>query len=241
MPDIMTGAIIAAGRGERLRNASAGLPKPLVELDGRPMLIRQIELMQRHGLQRVNIIINSETAGLIDKKQIVLPAGVDCCVKDTPSSMESLLALGARLQAASFLLATVDAVVTDGEFERFLNASRNRVTSKKSQGSLDGVLGMVEWRGDARPLFVNLASDGLITGFGGERGAVVTAGLYCFTPRIFEHAEEARSLKLNSLRQFLGLLIARQFRFAAVELTGVVDVDEAADLAAAQKLVGSAQ
>ena len=77
MPDILSGAIIAAGRGERLRSATAGLPKPLVELDGKALLLRQIELMQRIGLKSVYVIVNTETAGLLQQRGIAIPAGVE--------------------------------------------------------------------------------------------------------------------------------------------------------------------
>jgi len=86
-------------------------------------------------------------------------------------------------------------------------------------------------------LFVDIAANGLITRFGDEQGVRVTAGLYFFTTRIFDHAAEARGLGLDALRRFLAFLLGKKLRFGAIELTGVVDVDEAADLAEARTLL----
>ncbi|MDB5107481.1 MAG: Nucleotidyl transferase, partial [Candidatus Binatus sp.] len=57
----LLGAIIAAGRGERLRDAVADLPKPLVELGGEPMLARQARAMLGVGASPIVAVINSET------------------------------------------------------------------------------------------------------------------------------------------------------------------------------------
>lgn len=237
MPNILSGAIIAAGRGERLRPATAGLPKPLVELGGKTLLLRQIELMQRCGLARVYVIVNTETAGLLEQRGIALPPGVDLCVADPPTSMESILTLGARIPPGCFMLATVDAIVAESEFQRFYAQARSLIDSRAGVGRFDGALGVVKWRGDARPLFVDSAADGLITRCGDERGERVTAGLYFFTTRIFDYADEARALGLDALRRFLALLIGKKLRFAAIELSGVVDVDEEADLEQARALI----
>lgn len=240
----LSGAIIAAGRGERLRPATAGLPKPLVELDGRPLLLHQIEMMRRSGIRRIHVIVNSETARLIERRAIALPAEVDLIVADTANSMESLLTLGTRIPSGWFFLATVDAIVAPAEFRRFhetaqrLCAADGAVEELDSAparreavaGRFDGALGVVRWRGDARPLFVDLAADGSISRLGGEQGECVTAGLYCFATRIFDHGAEARALGFDALRRFLGFLLEKNLRFAAIELTGAVDVDEGADL-----------
>ncbi|MGO9264015.1 MAG: NTP transferase domain-containing protein [Candidatus Binataceae bacterium] len=237
MPDILSGAIIAAGRGERLRSATAGLPKPLVELDGKALLLRQIELMQRIGLKSVYVIVNTETAGLLQQRGIAIPAGVELVVADTPTSMESILTLGTRIPPGWFLLTTVDAIVTESEFRRFAAQARSLIAASAGAGPFDGALGVVKWRGDARPLFVDSAADGLITRLGDEQSERVTAGLYFFTTRIFAYADEARALRLNALRRFLAFLLGKKMRFAAIELTVAVDVDEAADLEQARALI----
>src|SRR6266404_2888427 len=116
----LPGAIIAAGRGERLRGAVDDLPKPLVELGGETILVRQARMLRQAGAETVVALINSETAGLIAARAVRIPPWMKLQSRDTPSSMESLFTLGEHLRGAPhFLLATVDAVVDAAEIRRF--------------------------------------------------------------------------------------------------------------------------
>jgi NDP-sugar pyrophosphorylase family protein len=45
--------ILAGGRGTRLGQATDDLPKPLVEVAGRPFLVHQLELLARRGVRRI--------------------------------------------------------------------------------------------------------------------------------------------------------------------------------------------
>src|SRR5437588_3479160 len=104
------GAIIAAGRGDRLRASSGvAIPKPLVEVGGKPLLIRQANAMIAAGAAEVLAVINSETASLA--QEITLPGHLQIVVRDTANSMETLFVLGESLRAGHFLTATVDAIV----------------------------------------------------------------------------------------------------------------------------------
>src|ERR1700688_763538 len=106
----LPGAIIAAGRGERLRGAVNDLPKPLVELGGETMLVRQARMLHQVGADTVVALVNSETAGLIAARAVRIPPWMKLKARDTPSSMESLFTLGEDLRGVHrFLLATVDA------------------------------------------------------------------------------------------------------------------------------------
>jgi choline kinase len=233
MVDRLSGAIIAAGRGERLRAASGGLPKPLVELGGKILLIRQIEALMRLGANPIHVIVNSETAALLDRRRVLLPDAVQLIVADTPNSMESLLTLGEKIMPGQFILSTVDAIVPEGKLCRFETQARSAIAS----GSLDGALGVTRWSGEQRPLFVDVADDGTIKRFGDRAGTMITAGIYVFSTRIFAQASAARGLRLDALRRFLGLLTETGARFAAIEVTGTVDLDEPADLDRARAVV----
>jgi NDP-sugar pyrophosphorylase family protein len=229
----LSGAIIAAGRGERLRATVAGVPKPLVKLGGETLLARQAREMRAAGLDPIHVIVNTETARLM--RDFAIPVETDLLVRDTANSMESLLALGERIAPGRFALATVDAVLGPGRLDEFL--ARAMAATDPSRDRFDGALGVVRWRGDRHPLFVQVAADGLITDLGEKRTDIVTAGVYLFASGIFDYSDEARRLGLDALRRFLGLLIERGTRFAAVELDQVIDVDEGADLDAASAML----
>jgi NDP-sugar pyrophosphorylase family protein len=232
----LSGAIVAAGHGERLRAASGGVPKPLVEVGGEALLLRQARAMIALGVRSVHVIVNSETARIMGQRALKMPAEVELCVRDTANSMESLLTLGERIAPGRFVLATVDAVLAPDEFRRFVDRAAD-LTNPAALERLDGALGVVKWRGDRHPLFAEVASGGLIAALGAEKTATVTAGVYLFSTGIFDHAVEARTRRLNAMRQFLGLLVEKGMRFAAIELVEVIDVDEGADLEAAHRML----
>jgi NDP-sugar pyrophosphorylase family protein len=244
----LSGAIIAAGRGERLRAASHGIPKPLVELDGEALLVRQARAIAALGARPVHAIVNSETARMIHDRGLVIPPEMNLCVRDTANSMESLLTLGEHIAPGRFLMTTVDAIISPTEFRRFAlhalaltdpDLTNPDLTNPVGQNALDGALGVAKWRGDRHPLFAEVALDGTICALSDRESQLVTAGVYLFSTRIFSFGDEARAAGLDAMRRYLALLIAKGMRFAPMELTDVIDVDEAADLDAARALVAT--
>jgi len=232
----LQGAIIAAGSGERLRKSGEDIPKPLVRIDGETLLARQARAMMRVGAREVVAIVNSETAEVIARDRIELPAQLRLMVRNTPNSMESLLALGEMLAPGNFLLATVDAIIADMEFAKFIEEAHALITNREVRG-FDGILGVVKWRGDKKPLFAKIAADQRIIALGDDEALMVTAGIYLLPTSIFAFADEARRAQLSALRRFLAMLIDNGVRLGAVELADVIDVDEAEDLAAARVAV----
>ncbi|HEX3409806.1 MAG TPA: hypothetical protein VHS07_05970, partial [Candidatus Binataceae bacterium] len=183
-------------------------------------------------------IINSETSAIIRDRKIAMPPVLRICVRDTANSMESLLALGESIAPGHFLMMTVDAIVTPAELARFLEKALAMIDPARP-GAFDGAIGIVKWRGDRHPLFAEVAADGLIRRLGGPETPLVTAGVYLMSTRIFAFGGRARSAGLDALRRYLALLVDDGTRFAGIELAGVIDIDEAADLDAARTLVAN--
>ena len=71
MDERLSGAIIAAGKGERLRIATEGLAKPLVRIIDETLLERQARLLAAAGAAPINVIINSETARLMAEAPVL--------------------------------------------------------------------------------------------------------------------------------------------------------------------------
>jgi NDP-sugar pyrophosphorylase family protein len=233
----LQGAIIAAGRGERLRNSTRDdIPKPLVKLGDEVMLSRQARALLGAGASSVVAIINSETARIAGEMSLELPQSVRLVVRDTPNSMETVLALGEVLEPGWFLASTVDAVIPQAELARFVNESRRKIEECREE-NLAGVLAVARWHGEAKPLFADVTSNGLILRLGDSHTSRVTAGIYFLSTRVFDYAADARSAGLDALRRFLALLIARGMRLDAIEIEGSLDVDEASDLDAARAAV----
>ena len=50
-------AILAGGMGTRLRERSGDLPKPMVPVLGKPLLLYQIELCHKHGFTNIALLV----------------------------------------------------------------------------------------------------------------------------------------------------------------------------------------
>jgi choline kinase len=237
----LQGAIIAAGRGERLRNSTgADLPKPLVELGGQTMLARQAGALMAAGANSVIAVINSETARMADEMKLEMPHGLKLVVRDTANSMETMLALKEFLEPGWFLASTVDAVIPQTELVRFVNDCGKKIALYGDK-DIGGVLAVTPWRNEPRPLFADVTKVNLISRLGGAQTRTVTAGLYFLSTRVFDFADEARRTGLDALRRFLAMLLENRIQLGAIEIDGAIDVDEAPDLDAARRALRSNQ
>ena len=54
----MQALILAGGQGTRLRARLGNLPKPLIDVDGKPLLQRQIESLRDQGIDDVIVLVN---------------------------------------------------------------------------------------------------------------------------------------------------------------------------------------
>jgi len=51
----MRAMILAAGRGERMRPLTDSMPKPLLEIGGKPLIVHHIENLKRGGFREIVI------------------------------------------------------------------------------------------------------------------------------------------------------------------------------------------
>ncbi len=231
----LSGAILAAGQGQRLRSASGGVPKALVDLGGRPLLLRQIDLLIAAGASPIHVIVSSETYLLMQDRELRIPEKVELLVADTSNSMESLLRLGEQIAPGFFLLMGVDTALSAAHLRDFVTNATKLIVNPQTR--IDGVLAVVKWRGDIDPLFTDIGADRMIMAVGQAPSATVTAGVYLLSSAVFGFASEARSRGLMALRRFLALLLEKGVRFTALELPQAIDIDNAADLNAAREMI----
>lgn len=98
----MKALIIAGGSGSRLKGvAPEGIPKPLVQIDGKPVLLLQIELLKKYGFREVILLTgylpekiedyfgNGAEFGMkISYDREPFPLGTAGCIKQVEESIE---------------------------------------------------------------------------------------------------------------------------------------------------------
>lgn len=227
--------IIAAGEGSRLKAEGMGGPKPLVPVNGVPLIERLIRSFRRNGIEEVVTIVNEYSLSVkefVESRNFGIP--VRFVVKTTESSMHSLFELSPHLREGPFLLSTVDSVFSEREFAAFL-------ASAASRPGADAVLAVTEFIDDENPLYVRLDESGRIVSFGEPGPApMVTGGLYVFSPAVFGEIGTVRSLGISRLRNFLGHLLGTGYRLEGFSFSKIVDVDHVRDIGTAERLLGTA-
>ncbi len=223
----ITGGIIAAGEGSRLRRDGVAVPKPLVRVAGMPLIERVIRNFETAGIHRVVVIVNDRDRACADWIRAHVPhLTVDCIVKTTASSLESFLEVTRAAEGGRMLVSTVDAWCPPSDFSRFVAAATARPSD-------DTVLGVTPLVADEKPLWVDLDGDGRVSALGETHGAFVTAGLYLVPERIRRLAPPR---ELGRLRDFLAWLHRSGHALWGTVLPAVVDVDRAEDVARAEAL-----
>lgn len=58
LPPVRTAIVMAGGFGKRLRPLTETTPKPLLDVGGRPLLARILDLLQKNGVERVHVSVH---------------------------------------------------------------------------------------------------------------------------------------------------------------------------------------
>lgn len=244
--------VIAAGRGERLRDPGAP-PKPLVSVGGRSLIARVLSSIAEAAPAQVAVIINEESVDVRRTvESVAWPFDLRWIVETTPSSMHSFLrvieTLGQDGHAGPFLISTVDTVAAPGMYRGF--------AATAAAIDADVVLAVNRPQPDDNPLLVRIGggpadsagADGqMVTAIGdavrqGSGGALfATAGFYMVRSSVLAEAAAARADGLTALRLFLQRLLARGYRIAGIEVADSIDVDRPEDVIAAESFLRSAR
>ncbi len=231
----MNAGIFAAGEGRRLKDSWPGIIKPMVPVDGRPLIEWSVRLLAESGCGDITILLNSRGKPAMEHLARTFSDRVQFCfiLQDTASSWESfrLLAKALSLKSDSFIMSTVDTLYDPRELSAFCAGAREKYC--------DAVLALSHAGDDEKPLFADTNENGLITRFGS--GCVdkkyATSGLYWMTSKLADAMPEA--VEHAALREYLAALAERGRRMGFWRLTSSVDVDDMTDVALAEQFIKS--
>jgi len=223
----LTGGIIAAGEGSRLRRDGFTAPKPLVEVAGVSLIEAAIRNFETAGITPLVIIVNERDVDCVERVRRRFPQlPVRFIVKTTASSLESFLEVTGTPGGGRMLVSTVDAWCRPADFTRFVEAAMARPLAAT-------VLAVTPFVADEKPLWVDLDDDGRVQALGGGAGAFVTAGMYLVPERVRRLTPPG---DLGRLRELLMWLHRQGHPMYGQVIPKVVDVDRAEDVALAEAL-----
>ena len=223
--------IISAGKGNRLVAEGYGQPKPLVPVNGVPMIERLARIMMRCGADRIAVIVNAdnrETVELVTCLSRELP--IDLTVKSTPSPLHSLMELAPYLGNDRFCVTTVDTVFSENRFRTMMD--------EFARTPYDGLMGVTSFIDDEKPLYVDVDGEMMIQGFLDEMAVsrFVSAGIYALKASAFDLLKECLESGQNRMRYFQRQLLKSGLRLKAFDMGQVVDVDHISDVGKAQHI-----
>ncbi len=230
----MNYAIIAAGEGSRLVSEGVRLPKPLVDLDGRPMIRRLIDMFIDNRAESISVIVNeqmTEVAGYL--RSLELPVPVRLVVKSTPSSMHSFYEVSRVLPKGKYVLTTVDTVFRAEDLRRY-------VDEFEADTEADGCMGVTSFIDDEKPLYIDVDGDMWITAFRDDPWPgvkYISGGIYGLTAPALDILERCMAGGVSRMRNYQRALVAEGLKLRAVPFSKIVDVDHAGDIATAREFI----
>ena len=230
-------AIIAAGEGSRLVQEGVAVPKPLVDLDGRPMIRRLIDIFASYKPESLSIIVNEQMTAVRSYLEEIapdLPFPLHLTVKSTPSSMHSFYEVSKVFTAGKFILTTVDTIFRQPDFLRYAEAF-------DADDRADGCFGVTDFIDDEKPLYVDVDPEtGLISAFrdapnGHDR--YISGGIYGLTAPALKVLADCMERGVSRMRNYQRALIEAGMKLRAFPFPKIVDVDHAGDIDTAREFI----
>ena len=226
----MVFAILAAGEGSRLAQEGVEVPKPLVKINGVPMIDRLLGVFGRAGAEKVVIIANNLHPATQQHLQQLKADGmpIELVVKTTPSSMHSFYELKPHIGEGKFCLTTVDTIFREEEFLPYIQAFQ------KSED--DGLMAVTDYIDDEKPLYVGTNDALQITGFFDtcEQPKYISGGIYGLTPKAIPVLQRCIERGESRMRNFQRALVADGLLLKAYPFSKVLDIDHASDIQKAE-------
>ena len=223
----MHGLILAGGEGSRLAAGGIAVPKPLVEVAGRPQIVGLLETFAALGCASLTCAVRADFPAvrrLLDGRRFGPPLTVVSC--RTPSSLHTLVEALRGMAGGPVFCSMVDTVMRPEDWEAVY-----RATGRYLEEGAELVLAVTPYVDDESPVYVSR--------HGGDVRAVsdapltpvcVTGGVYGLSAAARLAAADAVARGVHKMRAFLKALVAEGWRVAAVEVPRIIDIDRPSDL-----------
>lgn len=227
--------ILAAGDGSRLFNDGVPLPKPLVTINGQPMIGRLVNIMRDCGASSISVIVNENSPSVAEylKDLAIESTGeMNILSVQTESSLHSLFKLVQVMQPEDkFVVTTVDSIFQPLEFSRFL---KDFIETPEKVSSLMGVTSYID---DENPLYVSINKDNTIVAYPEEPCQLVSAGIYGLTAKTLPILNKCIETGVQKMRNFQRSLLNEGLLVKAFDFGKVIDVDHLTDIQQANQLL----
>lgn len=228
--------ILAAGQGSRFVKEGETRPKPMVEILGRPMIGRLIDVLCQNDATAIHVVTNPEMKMLNNylstlKRDIPVKLNFKPIYSDNSfySLEQACLDAGGK-----FIAMTVDAIFPTSEFRNYVKAVDDMMDNT-------ALMGLTYFVDDESPLYAKINSAGEVVDYryGGEPFSgrpIVSAGLYGITRSSLEVAvADGYPESLSDFQRKLA--VGDRFKVVPYVFSKAFDVDCSHDRIEAEKFV----
>lgn len=225
---MLKAVLLAGGYGKRLKPLTENLPKPMLEVSGKPILVWQVEWLKKLGVKEFIVC-----AGYLREKIIeVIGSGSRLGVKIGYSVEDEPLGTGGALKNGEHLLRfDKQFIVVNGDILTTLNPFRMLDLLDGSIAcialtKLPSPYGIVEF--DEKTYLVKrFAEKPQLTNY-------INAGVYVFSSEIFKYLPEQGDLEKHTFPLLVERKAIRAFPYDDAEW---ISIDSHKDLEEAQRVV----
>lgn len=235
-------AIIAAGDGSRLVSEGVLQPKPLVLIEGIPMIERLMRIFAKNNAESISVIVNegmSEVQKFLrswstsEKLKDLGIGKFNLVVENTPSSMHSFYCLSKVIKTEYVCLTTVDTIFKEEQFAEFINQFI-------SQKNIDGYFAVTPFVDDEKPLYVETYGAQIVGFHDNGNYSYVSGGIYCLnTSKAFPVLHHCIETGVHRMRNFQRAMIEAGMDIKAFVFPKIMDVDHAADIQKAHSFLNA--
>jgi len=216
----MQAVILAGGFGKRLAPLTTEIPKPLIPVGGKPILVRQIEWLRGYGITDIVLAVGYLRQKIFE----ALGDGRKYGVRLFYSVEEEPLGTGGAIKNASLYLTNDQFVVVNGDI--LTNLPIDKLVS--AVGNHDGAIALVPLRSPYG--VVEFDSEGFVVRFREKplfEEYYINAGVYILKRKVLEELPERGNIEETLFPRY-----AQQRRLKAVVFKNVFwrSVDSLKDL-----------
>jgi len=226
-------AILAGGYGKRLRPITETIPKPLIEVAGKPILEHQIEWLRKHGVTNIVLLVGYQKEKIIEK----IGSGNRLGIRATYVIEEEPRGTAGAIKNAEHILRSEEVLlVLNGDIITNLDPKplMEKVREKNVYAALAAVplrspYGILDIEGDLIRKFIEkpYIPDYWING-----------GVYVMTPKVFDYLPEKGDIERRGFPE-----LAQEGKLATVKYEGIFwkSIDTHKDIEEATKELGKLQ
>ncbi len=237
----MNFAIIAAGEGSRLAAEGVETPKPLVKIQGIPMIERMIHIFENCGAKKIVVCINDfmpEVKAFLENFTPAEGTQLILHIKSTPSSMHTFKEVSKSLKGhGRFITVTVDTIFLEKDFKKYVEAW------EAARADVNAMMAVTDFVDDEKPLWIEADPENLsIKAFKDESTPAsnyISGGIYGLSDPCIDVLDECLAAGKSRMRNYQRALIDAGLLVEAFPMGKIIDVDHEEDISKANNFLKS--